>query len=185
MGRTLLLAIAIVAAAVPVTGQSPLGFRTDGTGRYPDAKPPLEWAKDKNVVWRIELKQSNAIPVILGEKLFTCAEPCVLLCVNKADGKILWQKESDWKEIVPTQKEKDQIEVERKRDDELKKEQSILEKESSVLRKAIKDDPTTKAENEKKIKSVEAQVNKVRAQRKELTTLNRYLEPGKQTGGYH
>src|SRR5947199_7567148 len=131
-------------------GEPPLGFRTDGTGRYPAATPPLEWANNKNVVWHIELKQSNAVPVILGKRLFTCAEPCVLLCVNKEDGKILWQKESNWKEIVPTEKEQTQIEAEREQDDGLKKVHSGLEKESSALRKAIKDDPSTKDENDKK-----------------------------------
>ena len=45
--------------------QAPLGFRTDGTGRYPDANPPLHWGPNKNVVWNIKLTQSNAIPVIL------------------------------------------------------------------------------------------------------------------------
>ena len=151
-------------------GEPPLGFRTDGTGRYSSATPPLEWAKDKNVVWHIELKASNAIPVILDKRLFTCAEPCVLLCVNKEDGKILWQKESNWKEIVPTEKEKDQIEEERKQDDELKKEQSNLEKEISALRKAIREDPATKAKNEAKLAPLETQLNKTRARRKAFTT---------------
>ena len=94
--------------------QSPIGFRTDGTGRYPDTDPPLHWSTDENVVWNIELPKSNAIPVILGEKLFTCAEPCVLLCVNKADGKILWQGESRFDEIQLTEKEKAQFEIERR-----------------------------------------------------------------------
>ncbi len=168
-----------------VRGEPPLGFRTDGTGRYSAATPPLEWAKDKNVVWHIELKQSNAIPVILGKRLFTCAEPCVLICVNKEDGKILWQQESNWKEIVPTEKEKDKIEEERKQDDELKKEQSNLEKEGSTLRKAIRENPATKAESEAKLATLEAQLEKTRARRKAFTTLNRYREPGKDAGGYH
>ena len=166
-------------------GEPPLGFRTDGTGRYPAATPPLEWAKNKNVVWHIELKQSNAVPVILGKRLFTCAEPCVLLCVNKEDGKILWQHESNWKEIVPSEREKGQIKEERKQDDELKKEQSNLEKESSALRKAIRENPATKAESEAKLATLEAQLDKTRTQRKAFTTLNRYREPGKDAGGYH
>src|SRR5215813_7856278 len=121
MGRSHLTLFLALAIAVPVLGQSPLGFRTDGTGRYPDADPPLHWGKDKNVVWHIDLKMSNAIPIILGDKLFTCAEPCVLLCINKADGKVLWQKESSYKEIPLTEKEKAQFEVERKQDGELAK----------------------------------------------------------------
>ena len=78
MTRILLFVLALSFAGSAM-GQTPLGFRTDGTGRYPDATPPLYWGTDKNVVWKINLTQSNAIPVILGQKLFTCAEPCVLL----------------------------------------------------------------------------------------------------------
>ena len=187
MPRLVLLALLLPAFLLAefALGESPIGFRTDGTGRYPDAAPPLNWGKDTNVVWHIELKQSNAIPVILGKKLFTCEEPGVLICVHKEDGKILWRKESDFKEIVPTEKEKEQIEVERKQDGELAKQYSGLEKERSTLRKAIKDDPSTKAENEKKIRALDAQSNKLRKQREELKTLLRYTEPGKGSGNYH
>jgi outer membrane protein assembly factor BamB len=166
-------------------GQSSIGFRTDGTGRYPDAKPPLEWGPEKNVVWKIKLTQSNAIPVILGDKLFTCAEPCVLLCVNKANGEILWKHESFFKEIEPTEKEKALIEVESKQDAVFAKEQSVLEKEMDALRKMLKADDTPKEEADKKIRAQDVRINEVRNKRKELTTLNRYKEPGKNAGGYH
>ena len=166
--------------------QSPLGFRTDGTGRYPDANPPLHWGTDKNVVWNINLPKSNAIPVILGEKLFTCAEPCVLLCVNKANGTILWQGESSYKEIVLTEQEKAQFEVERQQAEGLDKELSALNKESSALRKLLKDGKVPKEETEKKLKAVRSQSDSIQAQKRKFTTLNRYLEPGKGGAGrYH
>src|SRR5262249_27920752 len=105
--------------------------------------------------------------------------------VNKADGKVLWQKESSYKEIVLTEKEKTQFALERERDRELGKHQSGLEKETSKLRKAIKDDASTKEENEKKLEMLKVQIDRLRAQRKLLSTYNRYLEPGKGAGGYH
>lgn len=184
MPRLVLLLPALLLAASAM-GDSPIGFRTDGTGRYPDAKPPLEWSKDKNVVWHVEMKASNAIPVLLGKKLFTCAEPCVLICMNKEDGKILWQKESKYSEIVWSNEQKAKIEEEGKQDKELSKQQSALEKESGVIRKAVKDDPTTKTENEKKLKDLQARIDKLRAQRQQLTAYNLSLEPGKGIGGYH
>lgn len=168
-----------------LAGQVPIGFRTDGTGRYPDAKPPLEWGLEKNVVWKVKLTQSNAIPVILGDKIFTCTDPCVLLCINKADGKILWQHESFFKEIEPTAEEKAKIEVESKQDASLAGQQSALEKEMSALRKMLKDDTTPKEEADKKIKALQVQTEEIRAKRKDLATLNRYKEPGKNAGGYH
>lgn len=184
MNRVFSLVLAFVTAGSAL-GQSTIGFRTDGTGRYLDAKPPLHWGSDKNVVWHIKLPQSNAIPVILGDRLFTCAEPCVLLCVNKTDGKILWQGESSYKEILLTDLEKLQFEIERKRGEELDKQQSALDKESNALRKKLKDGIGTKEEIEKQLETLKVQTDKLRAQRKELTTLNRYLEPGKGAGGFN
>ena len=137
MTRIILFVLAFSVCG-PAMCQSPLGFRTDGTGRYPDANPPLHWGTDKNVVWNIKLPKSNAIPVILGKKLFTCAEPCVLLCVNKATGEIIWQGESSFKEIALTEREKAQFEVERQQGDALNTKLSALNKESSALRKLLR-----------------------------------------------
>ncbi|MSU79900.1 MAG: hypothetical protein EXS16_17650 [Gemmataceae bacterium] len=166
-------------------GQANIGFRTDGTGRYLDAKPPTQWGPNKNVVWNIKLTQSNAIPVILGDKLFTCAEPCVLICVNKADGKILWQGESSYKELVLSDKEKEQFESERKIADGLSKQQSVINKEADAIRKLLKTEKATKEDAEKKLDALKPQTEKIKAERAKLTTLNRYLEPGKGAGGYH
>lgn len=184
MTRSILLLLTL---AVPgsVSGQSPLGFRTDGTGRYLDADPPLHWGPDKNVVWKINLPQSNAIPVILGEKLFTCAEPCVLLCVNKADGQVLWQGESSYKEIGPTEQEKAQFEVEKQRAEELKQQLSAIDKESSALQKLLKDGKAPREETEKKLEALRAQTESFKAKKPNLATFNRYLEPGKGGGGFH
>ena len=166
-------------------GQATIGFRTDGTGRYPTAQPPLVWGPDKNVIWKIPLTQSNAIPVILGDKLFTCAEPCVLLCINKKDGSIIWKHESFFKEIMPSEKEQPLIEAESKQDAILSGQQSTFEKEMSALRKMLKDDGAPVAELEKKIKALQVQADEIKAKRKELATLNRYKEPGKGVGGFH
>ena len=153
---------------------------------YPDANPPLHWGTDKNVVWKIDLAKSNAIPVILGQKLFTCAEPCVLICVNKANGQILWQGQSRFDEIKLTAQEKAQFNVERQQGEKLNQQLSALNKESSVLRKLLKDGKAPKEEMEKKVADLRAQSDAIKAQKNKLTTWNRYLEPGKGgTGRYH
>lgn len=184
MIRILLIVFAL-SVSDSALGQSPLGFRTDGTGRYPDADPPLHWGPDKNVVWKIDLPPSNAIPVILGEKLFTCAEPCILLCVNKADGRVLWQRESSYKEIPLTEQEQAQFEVERLQGDELDKQRTALYRESAALRKLLVDGMAPKEETEKKLEELRVRTEAINAEKLKLTTLNRYLEPGKGIGGYH
>jgi outer membrane protein assembly factor BamB len=43
---------------------------------------------------------SNSLPVVVGDKLFVCSEPTTLLCVNLADGKILWQKTNNYEDVL-------------------------------------------------------------------------------------
>ena len=67
-----------------------VGWRTDWTGKYPDAEPPTKWSATDGVVWKTAMPSwSNSTPIIVGEKLFVCSEPSTLVCVNLADGKIL------------------------------------------------------------------------------------------------
>ncbi len=190
MARIVLFVLALSAYDSALC-ESPIGFRTDGTGRYLNADPPLEWSPDKNVIWKIDLAKSNAIPVILGEKLFTCAEPCILICVDKSDGKILWQGESRFDEIKLTEKEKSQFEVERRQADQLNKQLSAINKQNSELRKLLKDGKVPKEETEQKLAELRNQSNTIKAEKLTLTTLNRYTEAGKggigryhPTGGY-
>lgn len=88
-----MLAVALLLTALLSWAGEPRGWRGDGTGEYPAANPPTEWAKDKNVVWSTPIAQwSNSSPILVGDKLFVCAEPNSLLCLGAADGKIIWQK---------------------------------------------------------------------------------------------
>src|ERR1051326_8924056 len=87
------LALFILMTASVASAQDFVGWRTYGTGADTKATPPKEWSAKKNILWSTPLTaSSNATPVITGEKLFICAEPETLLCINTADGKILWQK---------------------------------------------------------------------------------------------
>ena len=61
------------------------------TQRLIDPEPvPYE---EKNILWMTELpERTNACPVIVGDRIFTPAEPDELLCLDKATGKILWRR---------------------------------------------------------------------------------------------
>jgi outer membrane protein assembly factor BamB len=79
----------------------PFGFRGNGQGRFPDATPVTQWGPSTNVLWKTPLpKWSNASPALCGDRLFVCAEPTTLLCVNLADGKILWQNSNDYADVL-------------------------------------------------------------------------------------
>ncbi len=94
MSRMAILAVAAIGATGAVAEAANVaGWRTDWTGRYPDAKPPVTWGRESNVVWKAKLPDwSNATPVPVGDRLLLCAEPATLLCVSATDGRILWQQ---------------------------------------------------------------------------------------------
>lgn len=91
---------ALILTLAPAIHAQTVGWRTDGTGRYADAKPVLEWSKDKNVLWSAKLPaRGNALPLLLGDRLYTTCEPDVLVCVSTKDGAILWQKSSSYLDL--------------------------------------------------------------------------------------
>ena len=76
----------------------PIGFRGDGTGVYPGASPPTRWSErtGQNIVWKTPMPTwGHASPIVVGEKVFVCAEPHTLVCVDAADGRILWRRDVD------------------------------------------------------------------------------------------
>jgi hypothetical protein len=80
-------------ATGPAAGDAPVGWRNDGSGHFPTAKPPSEWSRDKNVLWKVALPgPSYAAPIVVGERLFVVSDPAELLCVRRSDGKVLWRK---------------------------------------------------------------------------------------------
>lgn len=100
-------AAALTLFSVPLAAPAaPAGWRTDGTGRYPDATPPMEWATNKNVRWATPLAAwGNATPVIAGKKLFITAEPHTLLCLDADTGEILWTASNHAYEAIYTPEE--------------------------------------------------------------------------------
>src|ERR1051325_377235 len=179
--RNLLLAILSLAATSSASAQPTIGWRTDGTGRYPKADPPKVWSPDKNVVWKTKLPNfSVASPIIVGDKIFVCSEPCGLLCVNKADGKILWEKYSSLAELPWTEDEKTKLAAEKKQDKIWAEELSALDKTRQRLQ-----DEKDKAQTKKAIAAVQKEMEDLRAKRKSLKWLQRATEPGKNsTGGF-
>ena len=98
----ILAVIALVAhAAEPELGSAdfqptperPFGWRGDGTGRFPGATPPLEWSLTKNVRWSTVVGRSYSSPILAGKFVFVTAEPNLLICLDRADGKVLWKAE--------------------------------------------------------------------------------------------
>jgi hypothetical protein len=72
------------------------GPRLDGTST--ERGVPVEWSADRNVLWKTELPGlGHASPIVFGDRVFTVTavpqgEERVLLCLDRATGKMLWQQ---------------------------------------------------------------------------------------------
>jgi len=79
--------------------EQPVGWRGDGTGRYPGATPPTSWERTRNgngyatkgIVWMAPLPNVGvATPIVVGDKIFITSEVADLVCLDKRTGKTLW-----------------------------------------------------------------------------------------------
>jgi outer membrane protein assembly factor BamB len=97
-------ALGVFLLALVLSGQAepadPIGWRGDGSGRYPSATPPLEWSETKNVLWKTAIGPNRySSPIVVGDRVFVTADPARLVCVNAGDGRILWDKSNDFAEL--------------------------------------------------------------------------------------
>jgi hypothetical protein len=106
--------LVVIVAAVPTVlkAQQPRAgeavnvmWRFDGNGRFPNIHPPSEWRQDKNLLWKTPVGTGGySSPIVVRDRVFVTAEMGSLLCLNLADGKLLWEKDlfsKDSKDIPP------------------------------------------------------------------------------------
>jgi outer membrane protein assembly factor BamB len=69
-----------------------------GDGVSDEKNLPLRWSRTDNVAWKVAIPgRGYSSPIVWGDRVFltTCVEKNLkrlLLCLNRADGKILWQR---------------------------------------------------------------------------------------------
>ena len=69
-------------------------WRFDGNGRFPNIHPPSEWHSDTNILWKTPVEIGGySSPIVAGGKVFVTAEMGSLVCLDIADGKVLWTKD--------------------------------------------------------------------------------------------
>lgn len=172
-----LLAAAAFNSTVAQAEDAPktVGWRTDGTGEYPKAEPPTQWAKDKGILWTADLPgRSNAIPVLVGDKLFINCDPCSLYCINPADGKNLWTAELTFKDVLSAE-DWAKAEAEIQAAKAISKELSPLNGEITKLNRALKN-AENKAEAEAKLEPLKKQAYDLQVKLKELKLAAQYEE---------
>ncbi len=76
------------------------GWRNDGTGRFPNANPSINWSKDENVAWKVELPgRSLTSPVVVGRHVFVTSDPAELICLSIEDGQTVWQRSHEYADV--------------------------------------------------------------------------------------
>ena len=69
-----------------------------GDGRSDETDVPTRWSATENVTWKVNLPGwGHSSPVVWGDKIFVTSYvqsggKRVLLCLNRADGKVLWER---------------------------------------------------------------------------------------------
>ena len=93
---------AAFACAAATAADARFGWRGDGTGRFPDASPPVKWSATENVAWKTPLPAgSNASPILVGDRIFVCSETSTLLCISAKDGTVLWSRSTPLADTLP------------------------------------------------------------------------------------
>ena len=77
------------------------GWRGDGTGSFPETDPPTQWDadEDKGIIWETKVGASYSSPVVVGDRIFVAAEKDKLLCVDRRNGSVLWEKNNGFAEL--------------------------------------------------------------------------------------
>src|SRR5436190_15594379 len=102
---TLLLAIVLgcfrASAANWPAWRGPLG-----TGVSEEKSVPVHWSTTNHVKWRTPLPEpGNSTPVVWGDRLFVtqpAGDRRTLMCLDRADGKLLWHAGITTREQEPT-----------------------------------------------------------------------------------
>lgn len=146
-------------AATACMADDYVGWRTDGTGEYPDANPVTTWSatadSEENVIWKTPMpERSNALPTIVGDRLFTLAEPSTLLCVDRDTGEIVWEATTTAVDIAPPDEVAD-LEAKTAEYTRLRGELGKAGGEMRRLRRQAQDDPDN-AELKQQLQQVQA-----------------------------
>jgi outer membrane protein assembly factor BamB len=99
----------LLGLAVPALADNwPTWRGPDGDGHCVEKGLPAHWTRTENVRWKVPLPEGgNSTPVVWKDRVFLTQATRkgglrAVLCLARADGKLLWKKETPYEEIEPT-----------------------------------------------------------------------------------
>jgi outer membrane protein assembly factor BamB len=107
--RASLLLPACIFFAVPAVAENWPAWRGPaGDGVTSETNLPLKWSATEGVKWKIDLPEpGNSTPVVWGGRIFL-TQPVgtkrTLMCLDRKDGRTLWQAGPEWTDKEPTHK---------------------------------------------------------------------------------
>jgi outer membrane protein assembly factor BamB len=143
-----------------------VGWRSDTTGSYTNAAPPLQWSTTQNIAWSTPMPgPSTATPLLAGDRIWVLADPNWLLCLDQQSGRILWQASNDVSTLTlpETYAKFKALTEERHR---LWQEASDLKKKRDELAAGQKDAPSD--EKAASLAVIEKQIKELDAKREKL-----------------
>ncbi len=98
--QAMLITTAAMLLAVRVSADNWPAWRgAQGNGHCQEKNLPLQWSTTENVRWKVPLPSpGNSTPVIWGDRIFltqsldATGSQRAVLCLDRKDGKVLWQK---------------------------------------------------------------------------------------------
>jgi outer membrane protein assembly factor BamB len=91
------LILPVLAAALSLASEWPQFRGPNATGVSEEARLPIEFGPDLNVVWKTALPPGNSSPAIAGAKIFLTAveqNKLFTIALERSTGRILWRRES-------------------------------------------------------------------------------------------
>lgn len=105
MNPALLLSLLVLAHTVPAaTPQWPQFRGPRGAGIAEDARPPIRFGPDTNLLWKTALPPGHSSPVVWADRIFLTAfdgetKKLETLCFDRSTGRILWRQDAPAEKI--------------------------------------------------------------------------------------
>ncbi len=105
--RTVLAMVSLLAVGVHAANW-PAWHGPNGSGVTPDTNLPMRWSATENVRWKVPLPdRGNSSPIVWRDRVFVTQaiekeHRLTVICLNRANGKVLWQSGTTYSEKAPT-----------------------------------------------------------------------------------
>jgi outer membrane protein assembly factor BamB len=99
-GRSIAVAVLLGGVLAPtLVARAPVDWTRfrgpNGSGVSAAANVPVEFGKEKNLVWRLPLPQGHSSPILFGDRIYLTAfrgNDLVTIAIDRLAGKILWER---------------------------------------------------------------------------------------------